>query len=105
MKHQHVSGAALVPAGGSSRFYVVHHMSMLSYAERGNKPPAIIEKGNVGENMGRKVHPIGFRLGIIQPWEARWFAENNEYGEQLTSWIFNSQFDVEGCGESWRLSN
>ena len=25
--------------------------------------------------MGRKVHPIGFRLGINQPWEGRWFAE------------------------------
>ncbi len=24
--------------------------------------------------MGRKVHPIGFRLKINRPWEARWFA-------------------------------
>jgi small subunit ribosomal protein S3 len=33
--------------------------------------------------MGRKVHPIGFRLGIIKPWQARWYAEGNEYTEQL----------------------
>lgn len=33
--------------------------------------------------MGRKVHPIGFRLGITQPWEARWFAEGDQYTEQL----------------------
>jgi small subunit ribosomal protein S3 len=33
--------------------------------------------------MGRKVHPIGFRLNIIRPWEGRWFAEGNEYKDQL----------------------
>ena len=33
--------------------------------------------------MGRKVHPIGFRLGINQPWEGRWFAEGQEYRDQL----------------------
>ncbi len=34
--------------------------------------------------MGRKVHPYGFRLGIIKPWRARWYAEGDEYGELLT---------------------
>jgi small subunit ribosomal protein S3 len=33
--------------------------------------------------MGRKVHPIGFRLGINQPWLGRWYAEGREYTEQL----------------------
>ncbi|MCZ2126368.1 MAG: 30S ribosomal protein S3 [Anaerolineales bacterium] len=33
--------------------------------------------------MGRKVHPIGFRLGINQPWGGRWFAEGKAYREQL----------------------
>ncbi|GAB4547698.1 MAG: 30S ribosomal protein S3 [Anaerolineales bacterium] len=33
--------------------------------------------------MGRKVHPIGFRLGINQPWGGRWFAEGNAYRQQL----------------------
>ena len=33
--------------------------------------------------MGRKVHPIGFRLNINQPWSGRWFAEGKEYVEQL----------------------
>lgn len=27
--------------------------------------------------MGHKVHPFGFRLGIIRNWQARWFAEKN----------------------------
>lgn len=29
--------------------------------------------------MGRKVHPYGFRLGIIKDWSARWYAEGEEY--------------------------
>jgi small subunit ribosomal protein S3 len=33
--------------------------------------------------MGRKVHPIGFRLGINQPWMGRWYAEGAEYIDQL----------------------
>ena len=27
--------------------------------------------------MGQKVHPIGFRLGIIKTWDSRWFAKKN----------------------------
>ena len=33
--------------------------------------------------MGRKVHPIGFRLAINKPWEGRWYAEGEEYRTQL----------------------
>ncbi len=33
--------------------------------------------------MGRKVHPIGFRLGIVQDHRARWFAEGEEYRNLL----------------------
>jgi small subunit ribosomal protein S3 len=33
--------------------------------------------------MGRKIHPIGFRLGINKPWEGRWFAEGSDYRDQL----------------------
>jgi small subunit ribosomal protein S3 len=33
--------------------------------------------------MGRKVHPVGFRLGINQPWGGRWFAEGAAYRQQL----------------------
>ncbi len=33
--------------------------------------------------MGRKVHPIGFRLGIVQEHRARWYAEGNDYRELL----------------------
>jgi len=33
--------------------------------------------------MGRKVHPVGFRLGINKTWEGRWFAEGARYIAQL----------------------
>ena len=33
--------------------------------------------------MGRKVNPIGFRLGINKTWEGRWYAEGEEYVKNL----------------------
>lgn len=33
--------------------------------------------------MGRKVHPYGFRLGIIKDWNARWYAEGKRYTDLL----------------------
>lgn len=27
--------------------------------------------------MGRKVHPVSFRLGIIRDWQSRWYADRN----------------------------
>ena len=33
--------------------------------------------------MGRKVHPIGFRLKINKPWLGRWYAEGMDYQDQL----------------------
>ena len=33
--------------------------------------------------MGRKVHPIGMRLGVIRTWEGRWYAEGQNYIDQL----------------------
>lgn len=33
--------------------------------------------------MGRKVHPIGFRLGIIKEHKSRWYAAGRRYNEQL----------------------
>jgi len=33
--------------------------------------------------MGRKVHPIGFRLKINKTWTSRWFADPSKYAGQL----------------------
>jgi small subunit ribosomal protein S3 len=29
--------------------------------------------------LGQKVHPIGFRLGVIKGWQSRWYASNKTY--------------------------
>jgi small subunit ribosomal protein S3 len=29
--------------------------------------------------VGQKVHPIGFRLGVIKDWQGRWYANRKEY--------------------------
>jgi small subunit ribosomal protein S3 len=33
--------------------------------------------------MGQKIHPYGFRLGVITDWKSRWFASGNEYKANL----------------------
>jgi small subunit ribosomal protein S3 len=33
--------------------------------------------------MGRKVHPYGFRLGVIRDWKSRWYAPKKEYTKLL----------------------
>jgi small subunit ribosomal protein S3 len=33
--------------------------------------------------MGRKVNPIGFRLKVNKTWDGRWYAEGNNYVQQL----------------------
>jgi len=33
--------------------------------------------------LGRKVHPYGFRIGVIRDWKSRWYAEGDEYAELL----------------------
>lgn len=33
--------------------------------------------------MGQKVHPLGFRLGIIKDWNSKWFANKKNYPDLL----------------------
>lgn len=33
--------------------------------------------------MGRKVHPFGFRLGVIKSWKSRWYEEGAAYADLL----------------------
>lgn len=33
--------------------------------------------------MGRKVHPYGFRLGVIKDWNARWYADRRTFKNLL----------------------
>lgn len=33
--------------------------------------------------MGQKIHPTGFRIGIVEPHRSRWFAPKREFGNLL----------------------
>jgi small subunit ribosomal protein S3 len=33
--------------------------------------------------LGRKVHPLGFRLGVIKTWRSRWYAEGEDFVARL----------------------
>jgi len=33
--------------------------------------------------LGRKVHPIGFRLKAVRDWNTRWYAEGDKYSDLL----------------------
>ncbi len=33
--------------------------------------------------MGQKVHPHGFRVGIIKDWDSRWFADDKTFGDNV----------------------
>jgi len=45
--------------------------------------------------MGQKVNPYGFRLGITTEWKSRWFADRQEYADnviedhQIREYLFN----------------
>ncbi|HON34508.1 MAG TPA: 30S ribosomal protein S3 [Synergistales bacterium] len=33
--------------------------------------------------MGQKVHPVGYRLGVVRDWESRWYSGRKDYAEKL----------------------
>jgi small subunit ribosomal protein S3 len=33
--------------------------------------------------MGQKIHPIGFRIGISEPWRSRWYATKKDFSTLL----------------------
>lgn len=33
--------------------------------------------------MGQKINPVGFRVGITEPWRSRWFARGTAYADKL----------------------
>jgi small subunit ribosomal protein S3 len=50
--------------------------------------------------LGRKVHPYGFRLGVIRDWKARWYAEGQEYAELLHEDFKIRQYIAETAGRA-----
>lgn len=33
--------------------------------------------------MGQKIHPHGFRVGVIKDWDSRWFANDQDFGDSV----------------------
>ncbi|MBQ1716715.1 MAG: 30S ribosomal protein S3, partial [Ruminococcus sp.] len=33
--------------------------------------------------MGQKINPTGLRIGVIKPWESRWYAAPEKFGDTL----------------------
>jgi len=33
--------------------------------------------------LGQKVHPVGYRLGVVNDWESKWYAEGKNYARNL----------------------
>lgn len=50
--------------------------------------------------MGRKVNPIGFRLGIITDWESKWFAEGENYARLLAEDVAVREMIKKSLGRS-----
>jgi small subunit ribosomal protein S3 len=46
--------------------------------------------------MGQKVHPIGFRLGVIRSWDSKWYEEKN-YADWLHEDIRLREFIRKEC--------
>jgi len=49
--------------------------------------------------VGQKVHPIGFRLGVIRTWESKWYEEKN-YAKWLHEDIRLREFVKEKLGQA-----
>src|SRR5919106_161527 len=44
--------------------------------------------------MGQKVNPYGFRLGVTTDWKSRWFADRDEYSDNIIQEIKQPELDA-----------
>ncbi len=49
--------------------------------------------------MGQKVHPVGFRLGVIRSWDSKWYGEKS-YVEWLHEDIMLRQYIRKECANA-----
>src|SRR3972149_561906 len=82
MKGAHASGAASAPAAALSRGCAGRRISPW-YCVKKKELPCLQRQLRSRRAMGRKVHPLGFRLGINKTWDGRWFAEGKDYVDRL----------------------
>lgn len=45
--------------------------------------------------MGQKIHPIGFRLGVVADWHSRWYGSKQDYSKNLLEDLKIRKFLIE----------
>src|SRR3954470_24930716 len=40
-------------------------------------------RGTEARQVGQKIHPYGFRVGVTRPWVSRWYARKKDFGTFL----------------------
>ena len=55
--------------------------------------------------MGRKIHPTGFRLGIVKEHKSRWYANGKTYVEQLDEDRQIREMILDGLAQGWHQLN
>ena len=56
--------------------------------------------GHPVRQMGQKVHPVGFRVGVTRGWDSNWFAEK-DYGRFLEEDLAHPQARQEEAAQRW----
>jgi small subunit ribosomal protein S3 len=54
--------------------------------------------------LGRKVHPYGFRLGVIRDWKSRWYADGDQYAELLHEDLQIREYIQDSAGRAGGIS-
>lgn len=47
--------------------------------------------------MGQKVNPHGLRVGVIKDWESRWFADDENFSDNLVEDYKIREFLKKNC--------
>jgi small subunit ribosomal protein S3 len=50
--------------------------------------------------LGRKIHPYGFRLGIIKDWKAKWYADGDRYADLLQEDLMIRKYVIKKLGNA-----
>ena len=55
--------------------------------------------------MGQKVHPVGFRLGIVKDWDSKWYANKLEFADLLHEDLSIKEDDQAALLPGWRVQD
>ena len=55
--------------------------------------------------MGQKVNPHGLRVGVIKDWDAKWYADNKNFADNLVEDNKIREFVKKKTVYSWSFKN